>query len=454
MEQMKNDFSKGSIPKNILSLALPMTLAQLVNLLYNIIDRIYIGHIPKVSTIAFAGVGVTFPIIMIISAFANLFGMGGAPICSIARGNKDNARAEQIISNSFFLLLCCGILLTILGFIFKIPILYLFGASDETFIYANEYITIYFFGIIFMMIELGMNNFINAQGFGKTAMATVLLGAIVNIILDPVFIFVLHMGVKGAALATVISQFLSAVWVLWFLIGKKAILKLRIRHIQLSWSLIKEIITLGLSGFVMALTNSAVQIACNSTLRFYGGDLYVGVMTVINSVRDIFSMPVSGLTNGAQPILGYNYGAEKYNRVRSGIKFMSVSCIGYTIIAWIFLMLFPGIFIRIFNSNTELVKIGIPAMKIYFSGFFMMSLQFSGQSTFLSLGMSKQAIFFSLLRKAFIVIPLTLFLPRILSLGITGVFLAEPISNFIGGTASFVTMVKTVSVQLKEKEII
>ena len=443
MEQ-KNDFGEGSVSSNILKMAVPMTLAQLINILYNVVDRMYLGHMDGDSSLALTGVGLTFPIITIISAFANLFGMGGAPLCSIARGTKDYERAESIMGNSFTLLFGSGVMLMVLGYLFRKPVLYLFGASDITYHYANDYICIYLAGTLFVMLGLGMNSFINSQGFAKTGMMTVLLGAVVNIILAPILIFACHLGVKGAALATVISQCLSAVWVLSFLTGKKAILKLRFCRMHLQARLVKEISALGSAGFVMAVTNGLVQIACNATLQSYGGDLYVGVMTVINSVREVLTMPVYGLTHGAQPVLGFNYGAEQYKRVKTGIVFMTVSCIIYTTIAWAATYFVPETLIRIFNSDEQLLAAGRAAMRIYFMGFFLMSLQFSGQSVFTALGKSKQAVFFSLLRKAIIVVPLTLLLPKIGTLGIDGVFWAEPISNLIGGMACFCTMVLTV----------
>ncbi|MDD6794124.1 MAG: MATE family efflux transporter [Clostridiaceae bacterium] len=446
----KNDFTKGNIPKSILALAIPMTLAQLINILYNVVDRMYIARIPDASTMALTGIGVTFPIITIVMAFANLFGMGGAPLCSIERGRGNNKKAEQIMGNSFCLLLICGVLLTILGLIFKKPLLFLLGASDSTFSYANNYITIYLLGSVFVMISLGMNSFINCQGFAKIGMLTVFLGAIINILLDPIFIFILHMDVKGAALATIISQFLSAAWVLRFLTGKKTILKLKAENFKLKPVLLKRITTLGLSGFIMALTNSIVQIVCNTTLVNYGGDLYIGVMTVLNSIREVVSMPVGGINNGSQPVIGFNYGAKKYNRVKGGIKFMSIVCIGYTTFIWIILRLFPESFISLFASESHLIEAAVPALNIYFFGFFMMSLQFSGQSTYIALGKSKHAIFFSLLRKIIIVVPLVLFLPKMFNLGVVGVFLAEPISNFIGGLACYLTMLITVWPNLKE----
>lgn len=445
----KNDFSKGSIVKNIISLALPMTLAQLINVLYNIVDRIYIGMIPENSTLPMTGMGVCLPIISIIMAFANLFGMGGAPLCSIERGRGNNQEAENIMGSSFMMLVILGIVLSVLGLLLKHPMLYLFGASDATFPYADEYLTIYLLGSVFVMIGLGMNSFINSQGFGKIGMMTVMLGAIVNIVLDPIFIFMFDMGVKGAALATVISQMISAVWIILFLVGKKAILKLRFSCMRMEWRRIGRIAALGLSGFTMSLTNSLVQIICNKSLHTYGDDLYVGVMTVINSIREIITLPVHGLTGSAQPVIGFNYGAGEYGRVKKAIIFITVVSIAYTTMAWAVIHAFPEFFIMMFNREPDLIKACVPALQMYFFGFFMMSLQFAGQATSVALGRAKQAIFFSLFRKVIIVIPLTLILPGLFGMGTDGVFLAEPISNFIGGTACYVTMLLTVWPALK-----
>lgn len=446
-----NDFSQGSIVRHIFSLAVPMTIAQLINVLYSVVDRIYIGHIPYASTEALTGIGLCLPIITIISAFANLFGMGGAPLCSIARGSHDDKRAQKIMGNSFAMLLFTGVLLMIFSYIFKRPLLYLFGASDATFTYADQYITIYLLGTLFVMTSLGMNNFINSQGFGKIGMFTVLLGAVLNIILDPILIFGFDLGVKGAAIATLISQGSSAVWVFCFLKGKKALLKLTTDSMKPDMSLIKDITLLGTSGFVMSVTNGTVQIFCNAELSRYGGDLYVGIMTVINSVREIITMPVTGLTSGAQPVIGYNYGAGCYKRVKSAIKVMTAGCIIFSLIVWAVLFFEPRFFLHLFTQETALIEKGIPAMQIYFCGIFMMSLQFAGQSTYVALNRPKQAVFFSLFRKIIIVVPLTLILPLVGKLGTNGVFLAEPISNVIGGTACFVTMLILVWPKLKEK---
>lgn len=448
----ENDFSKGSVISNILKLALPMTLAQLINVLYNIVDRVYIGMIPENATLSLTGLGLCLPIISMVIAFANLFGMGGAPLCSIERGRGNKKEAEAIMGNAFVMMVAVGILLTILGLIFKRPMLYLFGASDATISYADSYITIYLLGNIFVMTGLGMNSFINSQGFGTVGMMTVLLGAITNIILDPIFIFVFHMGVRGAALATILSQCLSAIWILTFLTGKRAILKLRPSAMKLEGGRILRIVGLGMSGFTMAITNSSVQVMYNAMLQRFGGDLYVGIMTVINSVREVISMPVNGMTNSSQPVMGFNYGAGEYGRVRKSIVFVSMACIIYTVIMWLFVHECPEFFIRIFNREGELVEAGIPAMRVYFFGFFMMSLQFSGQAVFVGLGKSKKAVFFSIFRKVIIVIPLILMLPTVFGLGTTGILMAEPISNFIGGAACFGTMLFTVWPELKQNK--
>ncbi len=448
--QQKNDFSKGSIVGNIMSLAVPMTLAQLINVLYNIVDRIYIGRIPDHATLSLTGLGLCLPIISIVMAFANLFGMGGAPLCSIERGRGRQAEAEKIMGNSFCLMLIFGTLLTVLGLLFKRPMLYLFGASDQTFPYADSYVSIYLLGSVFVMIGLGMNSFINSQGFGKVGMMTVLLGAAANIALDPVFIFTLNMGVRGAALATVISQGLSAAWIFLFLTGPKTILKLKKTCMKLEKKRVKDIVALGLSGFTMSITNSLVQIMYNATLQTYGGDLYVGVMTVINSVREVVSMPVQGVTNSAQPVMGYNYGAGEYRRVKQAIAFTSVVAIVYTAAVWMLVHGFPEFFIRIFNQDTDLIAAGIPSMQIYYFGFFFMSLQFSGQAVFVALGKAKYAVFFSIFRKVIIVMPLIWLLPRLGGLGTRGIFAAEPVSNLMGGTACFVVMLVTILPELKD----
>lgn len=451
MRVHQTDFSRGSVYRNIMEVALPMTVAQILNLLYNIVDRIYIGRIPEVGTLALTGVGICFPIITMISAFTFLFGNGGSTLCAIEWGRGNDDEAEKLMGNTFSMLIITGIILMITGFLFYRPILYAFGASDVTFPYARSYIRIYLLGTLFVMVSLGMNRFINGQGFGNVGMLTVLIGAVLNIVFDPIFIFVMGMGVKGAALATILSQFCSALWALKFLTGKRAVLKLKRNALKVKWSRLKDIMALGISGFIMAFTNSLVQVVCNATLQTYGGDTYVGVMTVLNSVREIGTMPVMGLTNGASPVMSFNYGEKAYSRVKKAIGFLTIVCVSYTCLAWGAVRLFPEFFIRIFNSEPELLEKGVPALGIYFFGFCFMALQFTGQSIFVALGKSGRATFFSLFRKVIIVTPLTVLLPKVAGLGVDGVFWAEPISNLIGGCACFITMLITVLPELKEK---
>ncbi|MEY8507746.1 MATE family efflux transporter [Lachnospiraceae bacterium 42-17] len=448
MQSRQVDFAGKNVRQNILAVAAPMMAAQLLHLLYNIIDRIYIGKIPGEGTTALAGLGLCFPVITMVTAFSNLFGAGGAPLCSMARGKKDIKKAQNIMNNAFFMLVVTGIILTIAGIAFHRPLLYLFGASDATYPYASGYMVIYLLGTVFVMVSLGMNPYINSQGFARTGMKTVILGAVVNIILDPIFIFVLKMGVKGAAYATIISQLFSALWVLFFLTGKQAELTLYFRGFRLDIPCICEVAKLGFSNFCMSFTNSLVQVICNSMLQLFGGDLYISVMTVINSVREIAQTPMSAISEGASPIISYNYGAEKINQLKRAIRFMTQLGFTYTLLIWGLISLFPEFFIQIFNHNAELVRAPVPSIHIYFFGFFMMAFQFAGQSVFKSLNKAKQAVFFSLFRKVVIVVPLTLILPRVGSLGATGVFLAEPVSNFIGGLACYLTMQRTVLMRL------
>lgn len=445
---MVNDFSKGKMSKNIVAQAIPLILAQLVQMLYNVVDRVYIGHLPGSNGLALTGIGLAFPLTTLIMAFTQLFGMGGAPLFSMARGAKEEERAERIMGNTFSLLVLSSVFIFFLCYVFRKPVLFLFGASQASYVYADAYLRIYLFGTTCAMVSAGMNGFINAQGFPKTGMLTTVVGAMINLILDPVFIFGLHMGVAGAALATILSQAVSAVWVVRFLTGKTALLHIRKKYLRIEPKLLKEIVGLGMSGFIMSATNCLVQVLCNATLKIYGGDLYVGIMTVINSIREILTLPVSGFTSASQPVVGYNYGAKKYDRVRQGIRFTTVAGVSYTLAAWFFVILTPHLLLSVFTNHQEMIRFGQDAMKIYFFGFFFMAFQFCGQSTFVALGKSRQAVIFSMLRKVIIVAPLTVLLPR-LGLGVDGVFLAEPISNAIGGLACYITMYITVYKKLK-----
>ena len=448
---MINDFSKGSVRKSIIYQALPLICAQLVQLAYNIVDRIYIGHLSDSDSLALTGIGLVFPITTLIAAFTNLFGMGGAPLFAIARGEGEDKKAERIMGNTFALLSVCSVVITVLCFCFSKPVLYLFGADDGTYFYAGSYLKIYLIGTPALMLATGLNGFINAQGFPRIGMFTVAIGAVINLVLDPIFIFGLDMGVEGAALATVISQVISAAWVIRFLTGPSAILRIRFDCMRIDLRLTLKIMSLGFAGFIMQATNSLVQAVCNVMLKGFGGDIYISVMTVVNSARDILSLATQGLTSGPQPVLGYNYGAKEYNRVKQGIRFTAVVGAIYTAAAWLFIISFPKLLITLFSDDTALIEPGIRALKIYFFGFIFMAFQFSGQSVFTALGRSKQAVFFSLLRKAFIVVPLTVMLPN-MGLGVDGVFWAEPISNVLGGLACFITMWLTVYRKLGDKQ--
>ena len=450
----KVDFSKGPVWKCIIAQAVPLTIAQLVQLLYNVVDRIYIGHLGDGNSIALTGVGLTFPVVTLIMAFTALFGNGGVPLFSMARGAGNEEEAGKILGNSYGLLLVSSVVLTIVGYLFCKPILFAFGASEESFVYAKQYLDIYLIGTIFSMSATGLNGYINAQGFPKIGMLSVIIGAVSNIILDPIFIFGLNMGVSGAALATIISQAISAIWVLNFLFGKKAIIPLKLNNIRINKGRTLEIFKLGTSNFIMHGTNCLVQVACNSTLQTYGGDLYVGIMTVVNSVREIFILPINGIVSGSQPVISFNYGAKEYKRVKSGIRFNTLIGSVYTMGAWVLILLAPKFWFGIFSDDLTMMNAGIEMLKIYFFGFVFMALQFAGQSTFQALGDAKHAIFFSLLRKAIIVVPLALILPKV-GFGVKGVFLAEPISNVIGGIACYATMRLTVykKINLLEMEM-
>lgn len=436
----KGNYGEGSITLHILSLALPTLLAELVNVLYSVVDRMYIGHIENVGTLALSGVGVVFPIISFISAFSSLISIGGAPIAAIERGKGDDRKATLIMETclSFALIISC--LLTILLFLFRLPLLSLMGADSQIIGYASDYFSIYVLGSVFVFISVGFNSFITMQGFGGIGMLTVLIGAILNTVLDPIFIYALSMGVKGAAVATVISQFVSALWVLLFLHSKKS--KLRLERLSLDKAILLRVAKLGVSGFMFKMTNSLTQAASNMTLRVFGGSLstlYIGAMSVINSTREMVSLPISAITSSAQPVISYNYGARKSDRVCKAIKSMTLMTLFYGILIWAFVLAFPQTLISIYTPDKDLINITIPVMRIFFAVFFMMALQSSGQTTFVALNRPRFAVFFSLLRKAILVFPLILILPH-LGFGVNGVFLAEAISQLLGGSICYSTM--------------
>lgn len=438
----QNDFSKGNIPRTITRLAIPMILAMLVNALYSVVDRIYIGHLSGVGQTALTGIGLCYPITMAIAAFSYLVGNGGGPLTSILRGAKDDEGAEKVLGNSITLLVLFGILVPLICFLIQKPVLYLFGASDATYPYAREYITIYLSGSLPVMLTLGLNPFLNAQGFTRTGMMTVLIGAVCNIVLDPLFIFVFGMGVRGAAIATVISQTVSAVWVIAFLLGKKNLIRVRKRFLRLQGDVSMRIMGLGVSTFIMNLTEAAISAVFNASLSRFGGDIYVTVMTVTTSVSQLVFMPLSGFAQGAQPVTGYNYGAREYGRVKQCFWFLVKASVAYAVLAWLVLMIFPRQLIGIFNNDPTLMETAIPMFRVFFCMNFIMSLQMSAQNTFVAMGEAKKATFFALYRKVMLLIPLILILPRI-GFGITGVFAAEPVADTISALTCFTTFLLT-----------
>lgn len=430
-----NKLGSEKISKLIFSLGLPAVAAQLINVLYNIVDRIYIGNIPNYGDLALTGVGVTLPIILIISAFAAFAGMGGAPLASIELGKKNVEEAEKILGNSLSMLLVLSAILTSTFILFKEPMLYAFGASDNIINYSLDYITIYLYGTIFVQLALGLNTFISAQGYAKTAMISVVIGALINIVLDPIFIFGFDLGVKGAAIATVISQAVSALWILRFLLFGNGVLKIKKSKMKLSKKTVLTIISLGISPFVMQSTESLVSITLNSGLQNYGGDLYVGSMTILMSIMQLIVMPINGFAQGAQPIISYNYGAGNYDRVRETFKKLLIITFSLSSLWCALTFLIPGIFARMFTQSPELIAITSKVMPIFFAGIFIFGVQISCQSTFLALGEAKISLFLALVRKIFLLIPLALVLPKFF--GVKGIYFSEPIADII---ASIITL--------------
>ena len=433
------DLGKGSIPKLLAQLAIPAVVAQIVNLLYNIVDRIYIGHIPGIGAAALTGVGLFAPLLMLINAFAMLSGSGGAPRAAIFMGRKDNETAEKIMANCFSLILIFAVGLTILFSIFAPKLLRLFGASDATLPYAVEYARIYIFGSIFVLIVLGMNLFITTQGFTKISMMTTLIGAIINVILDPIFIFVFDMGVRGAAIATVLSQAVGAIWVLRFLTGEKTILKLKLSNMKLDPKVFGPCLALGISSFVMISTESLLSISFTSSLSRYGGDVAVGAMTIITSVNQLITMPLQGICQGGQPIISYNFGAGNKDRVKKAFFTQFCVCATFTIAGWLIMMIAPQLFAGLFTSDANLVDYTSWALHIYMAGIFSMGFQVGCQQSFMALGQAKVSLLLACLRKIILLIPLIFILPRFLSDKVFAVFLAEPISDILAATVTTIT---------------
>lgn len=420
-----------SIGKLLFKLAVPAIAAQIINLLYNLVDRMYIGHIEGVGKLALTGVGVCLPIIMIISAFAALVSMGGSPRASIFLGRGEIDNAEKTLGNSFTLLIIISLILTVVFFIFGENLLMIFGASENTIPYALSYMRIYSLGTIFVQLTLGLNAFISAQGFAKTSMMTVLIGAIANIILDPILIFGFDMGVAGAALATIISQGISMVWILIFLNGKKTTLKIKRKHMRLSKEIILPSIALGLAPFIMQSTESIIAVAFNSSLLKYGGDIAVGSMTILTSVMQFALLPIMGLTQGAQPIMSYNFGAKNAERVKKAFKLLLISCVGYSIVLWAAAMIKPEIFVLIFNNDKELVEFASRALRIYMAATCIFGVQIACQQTFIALGNAKTSLFLALLRKIILLVPLIYIMPNFMADKTTAVFMAEPIADIL-----------------------
>lgn len=452
MEKETNKERLGTEPlgRLMVSLAVPAVAAQLINVLYNIVDRIYIGHIRGYGDIALTGVGVTFPIIMLISAFSAFAGMGGAPLASIELGKKDIRKAEQILGNSAGMIVLFSIVLTIGFSIFKTPVLYAFGASEVTIGYAKSYIGIYLVGTIFVQIAVGLNTFISGQGESKIAMLSVVIGALLNICLDPVLIFVLDMGVKGAALATVVSQAVSAAWVIRFLTSKRSMMKLKTEHMRLKKEIVVRIAGLGVSPFIMQSTESMVGITLNSGLQNYGGDLYVGTMSIMTSIMQLILIPVQGISQGVQPIISYCYGAGDKERVKGTFTRLLIAGLLGTLILGGVAVLAPGVYAGIFTSNEELIRLTCQVMPVYFLGITIFGLQSACQSTFLALGQAKVSLFIALLRKVILLIPLAVIFPRFM--GVMGVYRAEPVADIISVVTTCVLFALTMRKVLRNMD--
>lgn len=432
MDNNKDFLGTQPISRLLLKLALPTVAAQLINMLYNIVDRMYIGHIKDVGALALTGVGVCMPLIMIISAFAALVGNGGAPRASIYMGKKDTDTAQKILGNCFSLQIILSIILTIILLIGNKTFLLAFGASENTISYAVNYMNIYALGTIFVQLTLGMNAFITAQGFAKTGMLSVLIGAVANIVLDPVFIFGMNMGVRGAALATIISQTLSCIWVLSFLFGKKTFLKIKPENLRLHAKIILPCVALGSSLFIMQASESIISVCFNSSLLKYGGDIAVGAMTILTSVMQFAMLPLQGLGQGAQPIMSYNYGAKNNDRVRKTFRLLLKVSFGYSIVLWAIVMLLPQMFAMMFTSDNDLLSFTSQALRIYMASMFMFGIQIACQMAFNALGKAKDSIIVAVMRKFILLIPLIYIMPAIFKANQTNaVYMAEPVADFI-----------------------
>lgn len=434
MQNNKNFLGTEPIGKLLLKLSIPTVIAQLINMLYNIVDRIYIGHIPGDGSLALTGVGVCMPIIMIVSAFAALVSSGGAPRASIYMGKQDNQSAEKILGSCFFLQIIVSFILTAVLLFWGKDILLAFGASENTISYASDYMRIYALGTLFVQLTLGMNAFITAQGFTTISMVSVLIGAICNIVLDPVFIFAFHMGVKGAALATVISQAVSTLWIVLFLCGKKTQLHLRKKYMRLTPKVIIPCVALGLAPFIMQASESVVTVCFNSSLLHYGGDIAVGAMTILTSVMQFAMLPLQGIAQGAQPISSYNYGAKNADRVKKTFRLLLITCSSYAALLWASVQLAPRLFVSIFTADASLIDFTAPMLKIYLGSMLLFGIQIACQMTFTSLGKAVCSIIVAVVRKFVLLLPLIYIMPHVVSNSTAGVYMAEPIADLIAVT--------------------
>ena len=437
MAKPTNDLGRDRVGTLLVRLALPAIAAQLINALYNIVDRMYIGHIEGVGDLALTGLGVCFPVLMFISALSALVGMGGGSRAAIRMGEGREDQANEILGSCAALLAVISAAVTVVFQLLKEPMLLLFGASGNTIGYAADYLGVYLWGTLFVQVSLGLNNFITTQGFSTYSMATVVIGAVTNIVLDPIFIFGFGMGVKGAALATILAQGVSALWVLSFLRGRRTRLRLQARCLRLRWSILAPVVAIGVSPFIMQSTESLVNIALNSSLKHYGGDLYVGAMTIASSIMQVLWMPFQGLAQGAQPIIGYNYGAGSLDRVKRCFSLMLRFSLLLSVAGWAAVELFPGVFVALFNNKPELVALTVRVLRIYMAGFFMMGLQSACQQTFVALGQARVSLFLALLRKVILLIPLIYLLPLLLTGNqVFAVYLAEPAADLLAATAT------------------
>lgn len=449
MKAKKYDLGKGKLSSLMLAMAIPSIVAQVINILYNMVDRIYIGHIKGIGADALTGVGVAFPIVVFISAFSAFVGAGGAPLSAIFQGKGDRDRAEKILGNGVSMLIFFSAVLMIVFYVFKKPLLFAFGASENTYSYASDYISIYLIGTLFVEFSMGLNTYIIAQGESITGMLSVLIGAVANIALDPVFIFVLGLGVRGAAIATVISQFLSAVWVVGFLASRRAVLRIKIQNLKPDFKIIGSIAALGVSPFVMRSTESFVSIVLNSGMQRYGGDVYVGSITIMQSVMQLFSAPLGGFTQGVQPIISFNFGAGNFDRVKKVYKSMIAICLAFSFLGTATAVIFPEIYAGFFTTDSGLIALVGEKMPIFMAGMLIFGAQQAIQTTFMALGQAKISLFIATLRKIILLIPLALILPRFF--GTNGVYISEPISDTISVlTASVLFMLNIKKILTKD----